>query len=167
LGAGARRPVLPGGPRARDGDQSRRSSRDAALAPARRGGGARERGGARAAGSRGRPPRRPGTSATARRALRGAPLPRGRRAVSGLVDRATRHLLRTRVASAFLLCALASWFASMSGAYRSPNPLAALAVLAGGILLALTGARLVQRVAIAAPSQVSGHMLELAARYAP
>jgi hypothetical protein len=87
--------------------------------------------------------------------------------VSGAVDRATRRLLRQRVLSLFLLCALTFWLAITAGTYRTSNRLSALTILAGLGLLALDLLLLARRVSNATPSETSGRLFEIIARYAP
>jgi hypothetical protein len=87
--------------------------------------------------------------------------------VSGTVDRATKRLLRQRVLSLFLLCALTFWFAVMAGTYRTSNRLSALTILVGVIVLAFDLLLLVRRVSNATPSEMSTHLFEVAGRYAP
>ena len=87
--------------------------------------------------------------------------------MSGTVDRATRRLLRQRVLSLFLLCALTFWLAITAGTYRTSNRLSALTILAGLGLLALDLLLLARRVSHATPSETSGRCFEMIARYAP
>ena len=87
--------------------------------------------------------------------------------MSGSVDRATRRLLRQRVLSLFLLCALTFWLAITAGTYRTPNRLSALTTLAGLGVLALDLLLLARRVSNATPSETSGRLFEIVARYAP
>lgn len=87
--------------------------------------------------------------------------------MSGTIDRAARRLLRLRVLSLFLLCALTFWFATMAGTYRTPDRLSALTVLAGVIVLAFDALLLARRVSNATPSETSSHLLAVVGRYAP
>jgi hypothetical protein len=87
--------------------------------------------------------------------------------VSDTVDRATREFPRPRVLSLVLLCALTFWLAITAGTYRTSNRLSALTILAGLGLLALDLALLARRVSNATPSETSGRLFEIVARYAP
>jgi hypothetical protein len=87
--------------------------------------------------------------------------------VSGSVDRATRRLLRQRVLSLFLLCALTFWLAITAGTYRTPNRLSALTTLAGLGVLGLDLLLLARRVSSATLSETSSRCFEIIARYAP
>jgi hypothetical protein len=87
--------------------------------------------------------------------------------VSGSVDRATRRLLRQRVLSLFLLCALTFWLAITAGTYRTPNRLSALTTLAGLGVLGLDLLLLARRVSNATLSETSSRCFEIIARYAP
>ncbi len=87
--------------------------------------------------------------------------------MTGVVGQAVRRLLRLPVLTIALLCGLTLWFADMAGTYRPAHWLLALTMLAGGILLALDALILTRRVASARPSEVSGHVIEVALRYAP
>ena len=87
--------------------------------------------------------------------------------MSGSVDRATRRLLRQRVLSLFLLCALTFWLAITAGTYRTPNRLTALTTLAGLGVLALDLLLLARRVSNATLSETSSRCFEIIARYAP
>jgi hypothetical protein len=71
------------------------------------------------------------------------------------------------VLSLVLLCALTFWLAITAGTYRTSNRLSALTILAGLGLLALDLPLLARRVSNATPSETSGRLFEIVARYAP
>jgi hypothetical protein len=71
------------------------------------------------------------------------------------------------VLSLFLLCALTFWLAITASTYRTSNRLSALTILAGLGPARFRSPALARRISNATPSETSGHLFEIIARYAP